>query len=92
MSTIVEYTKSKPPTDRYPRRIVSPPQPAPCCFSDMEEIGEMVREGNWEFQYRRCRTCGFTVRVILRQIPDEALIENLRRHLATSLVRNVPDY
>jgi len=55
-------------------------------------VGGPTREANWEYRYRRCRTCGFTVRVILRPIPDEALLKSLRQELAKSFVRNVPDY
>jgi hypothetical protein len=58
----------------------------------MEDLGSATREGDWEYRYRRCRTCGFTVRVILRPILDEALLSTLRRELAKSFVRNVPDY
>jgi hypothetical protein len=58
----------------------------------MEELGDAMREADWEYRYRRCRTCGFTVRVVLRPIPDEALLVSLRRELTKSFVRNVPDY
>jgi len=58
----------------------------------MEPVGGATREAHWEYRYRRCRTCGFTVRVILRPIPDEALLEGLRANLAKAFVRNVPDY
>jgi hypothetical protein len=58
----------------------------------MEDLGDATRDGDWEYRYRRCRTCGFALRVILRPIPDEALLANLRRELAKSFVRNVPDY
>jgi hypothetical protein len=92
MPTIVEYTDRKPPENRYPDRIVSPPRSSACCFSDMEDMGRATREAHWEYRYRRCRTCGFTVRVILRPIPDEALLAELRANLARSFVRNVPDY
>lgn len=92
MPTIVQYTDRLALENRYPHRIVSPPRSSPCCFSDMEDLGATKRGGDWESRYRRCRTCGFTVRVILRPIPDEALLASLRRELATSLVRNVPDY
>ena len=92
MATIVEYTDRKPPENRYPQRIVSPPRSSACCFSDMEDLGGAMREADWEYQYRRCRTCGFTVRIILRPVPDEGLLEGLRRDLAKSFVRNVPDY
>ncbi|MBP1777266.1 MAG: hypothetical protein H6Q86_3276 [candidate division NC10 bacterium] len=92
MATIVQYTDRKPPENHYPHRIVSPPHSSPCCFSDMEDLGDATRDGAWEYRYRRCRTCGFALRVILRPIPDEALLANLRRELAKSFVRNVPDY
>ena len=92
MPTIVQYTDRKPPENRYPHSIVSPPQSGACCFSDMEDVGAVTREADWEYRYRRCRTCGFAVRVILRPIPDEALLRELREELAKSFVRNVPDY
>jgi hypothetical protein len=91
MRTIVEYTEKKAPQNQYPARIISPPRSGPCCFSDMEEIGEPERDGQWIFQYRRCRTCGFAVRVILSDSPDEALLAELRKILATAFTRNVPD-
>jgi hypothetical protein len=91
MPTIVEYTDAKAPRNLYPKRIISPSRSGPCCFTDMEEVGPVKRDGRWEYQYTRCRRCGFTVRVILREIPDAALIGELRRTLETSFQRNVPD-
>jgi len=84
MRTIVEYTRCKAPENRFPQRIVSPPQSSACCFRDMEPIGRPQRDGQWVFQYQRCRTCGFTLRVILRYIPDQALLRDLRKTLAHS--------
>ena len=72
MSTIVTYTDREPARNQYPRRIVSPRRPKSCCFTDMAEVGPTHREDRWEYQYRRCRACGFTVRVLLRAIPDAA--------------------
>jgi hypothetical protein len=92
MSSIVEYTDRKPPADLYPKRIISPRKSGPCCFSDMELVGEPHVEGRWVFQYRRCRRCGFAVRVILRQVPDDALLAEVRREFATLFMRSVPDY
>ena len=91
MPTIVEYTDQKPPANRYPRRIISPSQSGPCCFSDMEELGTPQEDARWVYQYRRCRQCGFAVRVILREIPDTTLVNSLREELAHSFVRNVPE-
>jgi hypothetical protein len=91
MPTIVRYTDSEPATNRYPERIVSPSRPGICCFSDMEELGDAENDGRWVFRYRRCRKCGFTVRVVLREIPDADLVNELRHILEISFVRNVPD-
>ena len=91
MGTIVEYTDQKPPANRYPRRIISPSRSGPCCFSDMEELGRPQEDARWVYQYRRCRQCGFAVRVILREIPDAALMASLREGLAHSFMRNVPE-
>jgi len=43
------------------------------------------------YQYKRCRQCGFAVRLILREIPDVALVADLRATLAGSFLRNVPE-
>jgi hypothetical protein len=91
MATIVEYSDQKRPENRYPHRIISPPRSSACCFSDMEQVGAPQENGRWVFQYRRCRKCGFAVRVILREIPDVALMAGLRETLARSFVRNIPD-
>jgi len=89
--TIVEYTDHKPPKNLYPDRIVSPVRSGACCFTDMEEVGKPQEDGRWVFQYRRCKKCGFALRVILREIPDAALAAELRKILANSFVRNVPE-
>jgi hypothetical protein len=91
MPTIVEYSDQKPPTNRYPQRIISPPRAGGCCFSDMEELGTPREDARWVYRYRRCRQCGFAVRVIVREIPDTALVASLRETLVRSFVRNIPD-
>jgi hypothetical protein len=90
MQTIVTYTDRQPPRNRYPHRIISPLRAGGCCFSNMEELGTPQEDARWVFQYRRCRQCGFAVRVILREIPDATLANSLRESLARSFVRNVP--
>ena len=92
MATIVQYTDTHPAHNGYPTRIISPTRSSSCCFSDMEPMGGPQQEGRWMFQYKRCRTCGYAVRVIVREIPDAALIADLRQILATSFQRNVPDF
>jgi len=92
MPTIVVYTDRKRPENRYPKRIISPTRPRSCCFSDMEELGTSHETDRWTFQYKRCRRCGFTVRVILRALPDEAAAIELRRILTASFQRNAPEF
>jgi hypothetical protein len=58
----------------------------------MEELGTSRQETRWVYQYKRCRTCGFTVRLILHEVPDAILLAELRRTLETAFQRNVPDY
>jgi len=91
MATIVEYTDRKPAANQYPRRIVSPCRPSPCCFVEMEEVGSAHTEGRWRFQYRRCRACGFAVRLVLGEIPDAALASQVRRILDTAFTRKLPE-
>jgi len=91
MFTTVEYTRARPPLNLYPWHIVSPPQSGPCCFSSMQELGEPRRDGRWEYVFRRCTACGFTVRVILREFPDARLLADLREAFETVFRHNVPD-
>jgi hypothetical protein len=57
----------------------------------MADVGPPETDARWVYQYRRCRQCGFAVRVILREIPDAALVASLRESLARSFMRNVPE-
>jgi hypothetical protein len=56
----------------------------------MEEVGTPHPDSRWVYGYKRCKQCGFTVRVILRELPDTALAAELRQLLVKSFVRNVP--
>ncbi len=62
MATIVEYNPSKQAVNAYPRWIISPLFPSPCCTSEMEPVGRQLEEDGWPFFYKRCRVCGYTVR------------------------------
>jgi len=82
--TIVKYDSDTTPKDRYPRLIVSPPSPSPCCLQGMTRTGRMERgegrEGGWPYFYKRCQACGFTVREFLG--PEEVgarVLERVRR-------------
>jgi hypothetical protein len=93
MATIVEYAEHKTPVNGYPDRIISPPRSGPCCFSDMEEIGtDREEEGRWVYRYKRCHTCGFTVRMIQRELPDMALAAEVRHKLTNAFRRIIPEY
>jgi hypothetical protein len=54
----------------------------------MVNVGDPEEENGWLFQYRRCLRCGFTVRRMLREVPDEELLVDLRCTLARAFARN----
>ena len=66
MSTIVIYSETEKPQNRYPRAIVSPPYPGPCCLEPMQQVGKEHGEEQGDYVYKRCRTCGFTVKHYVR--------------------------
>lgn len=68
MKTIVTYSSSRRPINDYPERIISPLRPGICCLTHMERIGDLEEEDGVPFAYKRCRSCGFTV----RWFPEEA--------------------
>jgi hypothetical protein len=88
MPTIIQYSRTQPPVNAYPHQIVSPPDPSACCFSAMEDIGEEQSDARWVFQYRRCQTCGYAVRFVLREIPNATLAGQLRQIFTTAFSRN----
>lgn len=81
MPTIVEYTETRPPQNKYPERIVSPPRQGACCSRDMEAVGTPETESRMTYQYKRCRRCGFTVRAIVGLLPDLESLAALRAAL-----------
>ncbi len=66
MKAIVEYTSARNPANLYPEKIISPPSPSACCAVAMEQVGEVQWDGVWPFVYRRCATCGYTVRRVFQ--------------------------
>jgi hypothetical protein len=62
MDSIIEYRDDRAPANDYPQRIISPTAPSACCMDHMERIGHGGFDANWRFFYKRCRTCGYTVR------------------------------
>lgn len=85
--TIVEYTDREPARNQYPVRIISPPRPGACCEVHMVGIGEAREDERWVVQYRRCMRCGFTVRRIIRELPDWDALHLLRGKLAVAFTR-----
>lgn len=66
MSTIVIYSETEKPENRYPRLIVSPPHPGPCCLDHMKPVGKEHGEEQGDYVYKRCAACGFTVKYYVR--------------------------
>lgn len=79
MPTIVQYRDGEAPVNGYPDQIVSPRQGSACCVAGMEMLGDVLVEGTTTFQYKRCRHCGFTVRVILASVMDPAMLASVRK-------------
>ncbi len=70
MASIVEYNERETATNAYPKRIISPPHPSECCHAGMAQLGDVEEDGDWLFIYKRCRTCGYTVRHFLMLTPQ----------------------
>jgi len=70
-----------------PERIVSPTHPGPCCATQMETTGHPHYEARCSWQVRRCRVCGFTVRKIVQEFPDQVDCLDLRKRLVTYFSR-----
>ncbi len=68
-ASIVEYDERRGTLNAYPDRIISPTHPSECCSFGMEQVGDVEEDGNWLFIYKRCRTCGYTVRHFLMLSP-----------------------
>ena len=74
MATIVDYSGQKRSANAYPRLIVSPVNASTCCQTEMVRIGELEAEASHLYYYKRCLSCGFTVRNFLprrAEIPHE---------------------
>ena len=63
LRNIIRYTDEEPPRNDWPRRIVSPPLPKPCCRDENRDLVGNVREiDGFKFCYKICRECGHAVR------------------------------
>jgi hypothetical protein len=62
MENIIEFRDDIPAVNDYPRRIVSPTVPSPCCTGHMQQVGHPEIDANWRFYYKRCAVCGYSVR------------------------------
>lgn len=53
---IIVYTMDETPKNDYPRRIVSPPRPSPCCNDDNRiSVGSVREVEGFKFCYRCVR-------------------------------------
>jgi len=60
---IIHYTEEETPDNDYPRRIVSPPTPSPCCTDDNRlTVGSMREVDGFKFCYKICQECGHAVK------------------------------
>ncbi len=89
-ATIVKYDERQATLNAYPERIISPPHPSDCCAAGMAPVGDVEEDGSWLFNYKRCRTCGYTVRHFLMMSPTamRAVRADLLRSLDVTRGRN----
>ena len=60
---IIRYTDEEKPRNDYPRRIISPARPSPCCSDETRVRSGSVREvDGFKFCYKICQGCGHAVR------------------------------
>ena len=63
VKNIIRYSTEEPPRNEYPKRIVSPPSPSPCCTDENREIVCGTREiDGFKFAYKICRMCGYALK------------------------------
>ena len=89
MPSLVPYTDQEPPTNRYRHQLIAPPRAGVCCVSAMAWL-DARRDVRGVYQDRRCRRCGFTVRVLRHEIPDTTRVATLRESLARAFLRSIP--
>jgi hypothetical protein len=84
MENIIEFRNDLPAVNQYPRHIVSPTAPSPCCMGGMERIGDAQSDEAGQFYYTRCPVCGYSVRRFfapsLTRVNEQA--QQIRRKLA----------
>lgn len=60
---IITYSESEKPRNDYPKKIVSPPAPSPCCNDENRfSVGNPKEVDGFKFQYRICNECGHAVK------------------------------
>ena len=60
---IISYSATDDPKNDYPRKIVSPPTPSPCCTEENRvSVGSVREVEGFKFCYRICQECGHAVK------------------------------
>ena len=60
---IIRYTDNETPRNEYPKKIVSPVNPSPCCADENRELVGNVKEiDGFKFCYKICQDCGHAVK------------------------------
>jgi len=66
---IIRYTEKEAPRNEYPKRIVSPPSPGPCCNEDNRVmVGKVQEVDGFKFCYKICGVCGHAVKFFFPSI------------------------
>jgi hypothetical protein len=60
---IICYSETESPRNDYPRKIVSPPLPSPCCTEENRiSVGSVREVEGFKFCYKICEVCGHAVK------------------------------
>ncbi len=78
---IIVYTTKEKPRNDYPKKIVSPPTPSPCCTDENRIVVGNTREiEGFKFCYKICKKCGHAVKFFFPAAETtSSAVKNYRR-------------
>ena len=63
VKNIIPYRHEEKARSEYPKRIVSPPEPSPCCTDENREVvGTNKEMDGFKFAYKICKKCGYALK------------------------------
>jgi hypothetical protein len=85
---IIQYSTEETPKNDYPRKIVSPPRPSPCCTdTNRISVGSVREVEGFKFCYKVCQECGHAVKYFFPAIESTSKAVKKYRESQTYLVQ-----